>query len=183
MTLPAHVPVRFRAPRPEDAPAVAALHADSWQRHYRGACADTFLDAEAPSYCASMWAGRLGQPRPEARTILAERDGELAGFAHTFLDEDPVWGAFLDNLHVVSGLKRQGIGRELITRTLRAVRSHSPSSGLYLWVLEQNTAARAFYEAQGGASVERGVVAPIDGDPGRLNGQPPRLRYAWPGQS
>ena len=47
---------------------------------------------------------------------------------HTFLDEDPVWGAFLDNLHVMHGLKRQGIGHRLITRTLRAVRS-PPASG------------------------------------------------------
>jgi hypothetical protein len=50
---------------------------------------------------------------------------------------------------------------------------------LYLWVLEQNSDARAFYAARGGACVERDVPPP-GGDPGRLNGKPMCLRYTWP---
>jgi hypothetical protein len=72
--------------------------------------------------------GRSSPPR--ARTILAECDGQLAGLAHTLLDEDPTWGAFLDNLHVAYGLKRRGIGTLLLTLTRQAVRDWSPSSGL-----------------------------------------------------
>jgi hypothetical protein len=51
---------------------------------------------------------------------------------------------------------------------------------MYLWVLEQNTAARAFYAAHGGRSAERGFVESPGGVPGRLNGRPAKLRYAWP---
>jgi hypothetical protein len=51
---------------------------------------------------------------------------------------------------------------------------------LYLWVLEQNTAAQAFYEAKGGRCVERGLAPPPGGDPDRLVGAPRRLRYIWP---
>jgi hypothetical protein len=69
------------------------------------------------------------------------------GFAHTFLGQDATWGAFLDNLHVAYGLKRQGIGTRLLTLTAQAVLDWSPASGLYLWVLEQNSDARAFYTA------------------------------------
>ncbi len=29
--------------------------------------------------------------------------GGLIGFAHTAFDEDPTWGALLDNLHVAHG--------------------------------------------------------------------------------
>ena len=51
---------------------------------------------------------------------------------------------------------------------------------MYLWVLEQNNAAQAFYAAQGGRSAERAFVQSPGGLPGRLNGSPAKLRYVWP---
>lgn len=171
--------VRFRMARPDDARAIAELHADSWRRHYRGAYSDGFLDGDVIGYLRTVWTERMDPPELRARTILAEQDGQLVGLAHTFLDEDPTWGAFLDNLHVAHWLKRRGIGARLLALTWDAVRGWSPSSGLYLWVLEQNAAARAFYEAQGGVCVERDDVPPPGGDPARLTGKPMGLRYAW----
>lgn len=170
---------RFRAARPDDANAIAGLHADSWQRHYRGAFSDAFLDNDVAGYLRPLWTERLAAPNPQARTILAECDGAVVGLAHTLLGEDATWGAFIDNLHVVHGLKRQGIGTRLLTLTGQAALDWSPSSGLYLWVLEQNGDARAFYAARGGVCVERDRVPPPGGDPARLNGQPMGLRYAW----
>jgi hypothetical protein len=64
-------------------------------------------------------------------------------------------------------------------RTSRCSPQVGPSSGLHLWVLEQNSDARAFYAARGGACVERADVQPPGGDPARLNGKPVGLRYAW----
>jgi GNAT superfamily N-acetyltransferase len=177
--VPASAELRFRAACPGDARAIAALHAGSWQRHYRGAFSDAFLDHDAAGYLLPLWTGRLAAPDPRARTILAERDGAVVGLAHTFLGQDATWGAFLDNLHVAHGLKRQGIGSRLLALTSLAVLDWSPASGLYLWVLEQNSDARAFYTARGGACVERLHVPPPGGDPGRLNGSPIGLRYAW----
>jgi hypothetical protein len=124
--------------------------------------------------------GPIAWARPShARTILAELSGQVVGLAHTLLDEDPAWGAFLDNLHVAYGLKRRGMGARLLTLTRHAVRDWSPSSGLYLWVLEQNSGTRAFYAAQGGVCVECDAVPPPGGDPARLAGEPMGLRYAW----
>ena len=108
--MPASAGLRFRAACPGDAHAIAGLHADSWQRHYRGAYSDAFLDNDAAGYLLPLWTGRLASPDPQARTILAEHDGEVVGLAHTILGQDATWGAFLDNLHVAHGLKRQGIG-------------------------------------------------------------------------
>lgn len=48
---------------------------------------------------------RLASPSPQARAILAERDGELPGLAHTILGHDASWGAFPGNLHVTDVLK------------------------------------------------------------------------------
>jgi GNAT superfamily N-acetyltransferase len=175
--------LKIRAAGPGDAQAIAGLHADSWRRHYRGAFADAFLDNDVAGYLLPLWTERLATPSPQARTILAEHDGELVGLAHTILGQHATWGAFLDNLHVAFGRKRQGIGTRLLALTARAVLDWSAGSGLYLWVLEQNSDARAFYAARGGACVERAEVPPPGGDAARLNGQPIGLRYAWPDPS
>jgi GNAT superfamily N-acetyltransferase len=79
---------------------------------------------------------------------------------HTLLGQDATCGAFIADPHVRQRLKRQGIGSRLLALTGQAVLDWSPSSGLYLWVLEQNGDARAFYTARGGVSVERGQVPP-----------------------
>jgi ribosomal protein S18 acetylase RimI-like enzyme len=102
----------------------------------------------------------------------------VVGLAHTCLDRDPEWGALLDNLHVRFELKRQGVGRALVTETAAVLRQRRPSSGLYLWVLEQNTAAQAFYSAMGGVVVEDRLGGPFPG-----GGRAPVLRYTWPDTS
>jgi GNAT superfamily N-acetyltransferase len=175
--------LRFRTAAADDAAAVAGLHADSWRRHYRGAFSDAFLDGDVPGFLLSRWTGLLTAPDPQARTIVAELDGELVGLAHTQLGEDPAWGALLDNLHVSYGLKRLGVGTRLLALTAQAVLDSTPESGLYLWVLEQNAGARAFYTARGGTCVETVRVPPPGGDPSRLNGSPMGLRFAWPDPS
>jgi len=169
--------LQFRQATASDAEAVAALHADSWRRHYRGAYSDAFLDGDVYADRLTVWSERLGEPDVGSQTILAEdRDG-LVGFAHTVFDDDPRWGALLDNLHVVYGEKRRGVGSRLLALTAQAVLERS--TGLYLWVLEQNADGRAFYEARGGRCVERLVISPPGGKTGRLNGSPVGLRYAW----
>jgi hypothetical protein len=171
---------QFREAGPGDARAIAGLHADSWRRHYRGAFSDSFLDGDVVGFQLTRWTERLGAADPPARTIVAELGGEVMAFAHTILGEDPTWGALLDNLHVSYELKRLGIGTRLLALTAQAVLDSPPASGLYLWVLEQNAAGRAFYGAKGGVCVDRGPVPPPGGDPSRLNGTPMGLRYAWP---
>jgi hypothetical protein len=47
MPMPASTELQFRAARPDDAHAIAGLHADGWQRHYRGAYPNAFLDNDA----------------------------------------------------------------------------------------------------------------------------------------
>jgi len=165
---------------PSDAPAIAALHADSWRRHYRGVYSDAFLDGDVAADRLLVWRDRLAEPDPLRYTILAEDGDDLVGFAHTVFEDDPTWGALLDNLHVVYGRKRNGLGSRLLALTARAVTQRRVSTGLYLWVNKQNTEAQAFYQARGGTRVGSRRSLPPGGVPGRLNGSPTALRYAWP---
>jgi ribosomal protein S18 acetylase RimI-like enzyme len=165
--------MEYRHATAQDAPAIATLHADSWRRNYRGAFSDAFLDGDVHTERMTVWTQRLSAPKSTERTIVADNNGVVVGFAHTVFDDDPTWGALLDNLHVAGGEKRSGIGRHLMVGTAEAVLERTPATGLYLWVLEQNVAAQAFYGAPGGTCVERGFGCPPGG------GNPPRLRYAW----
>jgi GNAT superfamily N-acetyltransferase len=169
--------LQFRSAGRPDAGAVGALHADSWRRHYRGAYSDAFLDGDVHADRLNAWIQRLREPDARSLTIVAENGDGLVGFAHTVFEEDPRWGALLDNLHVVDREKRRGIGSRLLALTAQAVLERG--TGLYLWALEQNVDARAFYEARGGRCVGRALVPAPGGVAGRLNGRPVGLRYAW----
>lgn len=127
----------------------------------------------------AVWAARLATDATDRRTIVAKSDGRIAGFAHVVLDDHPVWGALLDNLHVAHDRKRQGIGTQLMDRVARTVVQARPASRLFLWVLEQNRSAQAFYQALGGRCVERELVQPPEDDWSRLMGTPAGLRYVW----
>lgn len=168
---------QFRVAGTADAVAIAELHADSWRRHYRGAYADGYLDGDVVADRTAVWTDRLAGTQPR-HTVVAEQHGRLVGFAHTIFDQDPDWGALLDNLHVHHEFQRHGLGARLLRLSAGAVAAHG--SGLHLWVLEQNRAAQAFYQALGGRCVERGEVPAPGGVPGRLNGTPACFRYVWP---
>jgi ribosomal protein S18 acetylase RimI-like enzyme len=172
-------PLSLRAAGPDDAEAVALLHADSWRRHYRGAYADSFLDGDVVGDRLAVWSSRLAAPDNSA-TVLAEDGAGLVGFVHVAFDADDRWGSLIDNLHVVRDRQRSGIGRALMTRAFEAVAERGAGKRVYLWVLEQNTAAQGFYQAMGGRCVEKAAVEPPGGMPARLNGTPYKLRFAWP---
>ena len=66
-----HTPagLRFRVAGRGDAHAIAGLHADSWQRHYRGAYSDAFLDHDVAGYLLPLWTERLASPRDSSKLL------------------------------------------------------------------------------------------------------------------
>jgi ribosomal protein S18 acetylase RimI-like enzyme len=108
-------------------------------------------------------------------TIVAEREGTVIGFVHAVFDDDPQWGALVDNLHVSHTLKGNNVGTRLMSEAARAVIDARPGSALYLWVLEQNEAAQRFYERRGGERRDRQPGGPYPGGASAY-----KLRYVWP---
>lgn len=158
-----------------DVEAVARLHADSWRRNYRGAYLDTYLDGDVVTDRIAVWTERIVRPVVSSRTTVAEADGALVGFVHTVFADDPQWGALLDNLHVTHDMKGRGVGTALMAESARAVLDLQPPTGLYLWVLEQNEAAQAFYRARGGVAAGRERRGPFPG-----GGTAFAFRMTWP---
>ena len=157
----------------DDAGIVAALHADSWRRHYRGAYSDEYLDGDVESERVAVWTARFADSDALTYTVIAEDDGVPVGFAHTVFDSDEQWGSLVDNLHVSSRVQRRGLGAQLMSASAQAVLEQAASPGLFLWVLEMNTNAQAFYEARGGTRADSKISTSPGGD------QLTAFRYVW----
>ncbi|HEV2500002.1 MAG TPA: GNAT family N-acetyltransferase [Terriglobia bacterium] len=166
----------FRHASESDIEAIAGLHAESWRRHYRGAYRDEFLDGDVFADRQATWAERLSGARADRFTIVAEMEDGVAGFVHMVLDDDPKWGALLDNLHVTYTLKRRGIGSRLLAEAARELIQRRPDRlCFYLWVLDQNKAAQSFYAARGGVCVETAMRGPFPGGGTALG-----RKISWP---
>ncbi len=172
--------ITVRAARRTDASTVAKIHAGSWRRHYRGAFSDTYLDGDLDKERSQVWGQRLAKAGDDTVTFIAELADTPVGFIHVVLDADPTWGALVDNLHVIQGHQRAGIGTRLLQISSRTVNELRPASGLYLWVLEQNDAAQAFYVAMGGRFAGIEPQSPPGGDARNLASSPRKIRVVWP---
>jgi GNAT superfamily N-acetyltransferase len=89
-------------------------------------------------------------PQPRFETLIAELDGEPAGFA-LFLPDFSTWagrpGLFLEDLFVRDWARGRGVGRALFAR-LAAIAIERGWAGLRLNVLDWNP-ARSFYHRLG----------------------------------
>ncbi|MBN1659648.1 MAG: GNAT family N-acetyltransferase [Anaerolineae bacterium] len=167
------VDVAYRNAGPDDVAAVAQLHAQSWRASYRGILSDEFLDGPILDDRLALWRARLVDGARNQLVLLAEEERVLRGFACAFLDVEPEWGAFLDNLHIVREWQGRGLGRALMAQAGAWVAERRPGMGLYLLVFEENRAARAFYDRLGGQIVERFPYRAVDGTDLVM------LRYWW----
>jgi GNAT superfamily N-acetyltransferase len=165
--------VRFREATDRDAKAVATLHAESWRVHYRGAYRDEYLDGGVALDRLRVWEERLSTPPRNQFVVLAEEDDDLVGFACVYGGEDETWGSLLDNIHVLPGHQRRGVGAGLLAEIATWCRTNHAGCGLYLWVLEENREAQHFYQRLG-ASDRGGEISEPPGG-GQIHGR----RYAW----
>lgn len=161
-----------------DAETIAALHAQSWRRNYRGILPDSMLGGPLYEEHLAVWKDRLDCPCPDRQLILLALDQiEMLGFVSVLLDQEPLWGARLENLHVHPEYKGQGIGRTLLNQARTWVEATTPGNRMHLWVLAQNAPAIAFYEHLGGRPVEHNAWQVPTGE------AVPEIRYLWPALS
>jgi len=159
--MPLPTPFTIRRAAPDDARAIAEIGVAGWQAAYRGILPSDFLAGLLVHPRELAWRARLESDDEDgAPAWVAETDGRVLGFvaAGPPRDEelatdgaaDPARVAEIYAIYVLPGEWRRGVGRSL----LDAARGDLDRRGarvLVLWVLEDNSSGRAFYEAMGWA--------------------------------
>jgi ribosomal protein S18 acetylase RimI-like enzyme len=143
----------LRLAAPADAARIAHVHRESWRTTYAGILPLDVIAAQAGRKSAAEWRRRLSEGPGRESTWIAERGGELVGFASCGAARHRLEGleAEIYALYVLQRHQRRGVGRELV----RACARHfvrQGEFGFYLWVLKANR-ARLFYEAIGGQEI------------------------------
>jgi GNAT superfamily N-acetyltransferase len=159
--------MRLRVAGAADAEAVALLHTTSWRDAYSAVLDPAYLAGPVEEERRAYWTTELHAADEGRQVILAEDHGAAAGFVCVRWPGDPPWGAWVNNLHVVRASRGKGAGKQLLKAAAAWVTGIDPQSGLHVWVLEANDAARAFYRHLGGEVAGRGAsqIAAANGAP------------------
>jgi ribosomal protein S18 acetylase RimI-like enzyme len=140
----------FRIATHNDIETIANLHALSWQNSYRGMLTDDYLDNHVLADRIQVWTQKINEPPVHQIILLKEIDNSVVGFVCAYGSSTDNFGTFIDNLHVLPSFKGKGIGRDLMKEVSNWSLQHFNQPKLYLKVLEDNHAARFFYEKVGG---------------------------------
>jgi L-amino acid N-acyltransferase YncA len=147
--------VSIRAATAEDARAIAHVHVESWRTTYAGIVPDEYLAGLDETLRVKLWQEWLGG---ETVVLVAERKGEVVGFAHAGKIREAIGSADAElySLYLLRESQGRGIGRGLL-RVLAAVLQQQGFESLGLWVLERNR-SRGFYESCGGRLAASKVI-------------------------
>jgi len=143
--------IQVRKARIAESQAIAIIHVTSWQTTYRGYMDDAFLNALTPESRMGMWAGALSGNIPRFDILVAEIESKIVGFCSTGPNRDddaPEQSGELFAIYVDPDRIREGIGTALLTTAEETMRERGFKSAI-LWVLRENSPARAFYESAG----------------------------------
>lgn len=136
---------------PGDAADLAAVHVRAWRETYPGMLPRAYLQGLSLPIHARRFRARLLRPGPMDVTLCVEGRQGLVGYCEGGPARDGALGeAEVATLYLLQAVKRQGVGRRLLTAAARVLAERGAAS-LVIWVLSANTPARAFYERLGGA--------------------------------
>jgi GNAT superfamily N-acetyltransferase len=142
------VAVLVRLARVDDAAAIAALDVASWRAAYRDLMPRSYLDALSVEEQTQGFARGLERDAKRGkRTLVAEDEGTIAGYAVVGPDAGSSDG-LLFLMYVAPDRWGTGTARALM-RASRAALLELGYRRAALWVLEDNSRARRFYEADG----------------------------------
>ncbi|WP_231882009.1 GNAT family N-acetyltransferase [Microbacterium aurantiacum] len=142
--------LEIRTAEVDDARGIAVVHVTSWQTAYRGLLPDDMLDELSVEQREGRSRAMLADPHPAGRTIVADRDGEIVGWASFGAGRDEGAGeqGELWALYARPDLYSTGVGHALIAAVETALCEEGFASA-YLWVLDGNDRAATFYERRG----------------------------------
>jgi GNAT superfamily N-acetyltransferase len=136
-----------RAATGDDALAIETIRVRGWRTAYRHVFPVAELDGLPVD--PERWRPRLVAPPTGWSTFVAEREGDVVGFASVGPSRDVHGLGELYAIYVDPDAWSTGAGRALMERAETQLASEYEAATL--WVLEANPRARAFYERAGWA--------------------------------
>ncbi|SDA95640.1 GNAT family N-acetyltransferase [Sinorhizobium sp. NFACC03] len=143
--------VTIRHASPADADAIAHFHVRVWRQTYRDLAPPEIYAALDENLRRNTWREKLAVADPDQIVLLAELEGRPVGIGAAGAPSDAIFGDLgeIKNLCVDPDVKRQGIGRLLLSRLALHLRERG-FPGVGLSVVDGNEPAIAFYDAIGG---------------------------------
>ena len=164
-------PLRVRPATSEDVEAIAALHVAGYESTYRGMVPDAVIDSRPIELRRRVWGERLAAPGQREFVLVAELEGEIAGFSSGRVATAEEGGdgeriGCWENLYlrpdVVGSANSLKVGFALHQATLDGLAACGFDEAVN-FVIEGNDRARRFFEAvgwkpDGAQRVTEGVV-------------------------
>ncbi len=144
----------IRAAVPDDAPAIARVHVETWRSAYKDIVPAAYLASLAQAEREARWREILGHPAPGTCAFVAvDGAGQVAGFADggPRRDGPEQFAGELYAIYLTPSTQRQGVGRRLVGAVAQGL-AQAGMPSMLLWVFADNP-ARRFYEALGGQLV------------------------------
>ncbi|MGC0328648.1 ribosomal protein S18 acetylase RimI-like enzyme [Streptomyces sp. SAI-170] len=143
--------VRVRPMTLADCDRVAEIRIGGWQRAYRGLMPQSHLDGLSVTEDAARHRTRFAAADGSALDLVAERAGEVVGWAchgpyrdgEVRTADAELYAIYVDPAHY-----GDGIGGALLGESVRRCTA-AGHPRMLLWVLKDNTRARRFYERAG----------------------------------
>ena len=133
----------IRRAEQNDAAVIGRIYCEGWKKGYEGLMPDFFLNALTPQNCA---------PKPDHiapdRRFVAEVDREVVGTITFGKGREDSALLEIQSLYVLPDRWQKGQGSALFRAVVDTAKAQG-YPGLYVWTLEGNTRAKAFYEHMG----------------------------------
>lgn len=135
--------VLIRPATSADLPAVEDVARRTWRESYRGQIAEDAIEQFlSENYSVSVLERVLESPA--ATLLVAASIDSVVGYVTAGHDNGEIFA-----IYVLPDWQGEGVGRRLWQAAM-AVLGDFGHATCHLWVLEENTSARGFYERQGG---------------------------------
>jgi ribosomal protein S18 acetylase RimI-like enzyme len=143
-------PLQVRNATISDAQGIASAHIATWRETYTGLMPERFFDASALEARQRMWSSILGLDPVPGTVVVADKAGEIVGFAFAGSSKHPdaskgieaARDVHLFSIYLLASEHGTGVGHALLTAAL----GDQPAQ---LWVASANDRARRFYERHG----------------------------------
>lgn len=128
----------------DDAEAIVRMQFQAWQESYGRLLPPEFFTAEEPRLPARVERYREAIARQETRLLATDPDGGLVGIAACGpgRDDDSPCDRELFMIYTLQRVHGQGVGQALVDAV-------AGTGAAFLWVLEDNPRAQAFYRRNG----------------------------------